>query len=553
MKSRVQLWVLFAGPLVTLALGFGWTFDNVNTVKLLALGYVAGFAAAEIILAARKSRKFLFSPAFIVAILFMLGLLVPLTLSNSPIAQQIYGTSGRNLGFLHYFFLILIFLGFSTLNARVVWPKILKSVVILGIFEAAYGCFQLLGLDILPWKNPEKWIFGTFGNPNYFSSFLSLSVIATIYFAIVGKGAAIRSSWLGAALFQGGVILFSGSSQGLVLMAFGLFAIMLNLIFRRSNMLGWMFFSLGSLTALVATFGIFQYGAMTKYVYQDSVSYRGDYWRAGIRMFSENWLHGVGLDSYGDYYRMYRDATAANRRGLDVVSDSAHNLFIDLAATGGIFLLVGYLLILGLVSLSILTAFKGGPKVTLEYKTLIVLWLAFNLQTLISINVPALSIWGWMFSGLILAYGKPWNSSVQNNRPRRSKRIVQDITLLTAISCLSLVSITAPLVARDIKLANAFRENQYSQMIEALLVFPQNANQMARVALAYQKLGNDEGALNLAKLAISVNPNSPKAWEILFDSRFTNPVEKSIAKKELNYRDPFLARGLEIKPLRSSS
>ncbi len=82
MKSRIRLWALFSGPLVTLALGLGWTFDQVNTVKLLTLGFVAGFALAEFILIARRLPKILISPVFIVAALFLLGLLTPLLLSN---------------------------------------------------------------------------------------------------------------------------------------------------------------------------------------------------------------------------------------------------------------------------------------------------------------------------------------------------------------------------------------------------------------------------------------------------------------------------------------
>jgi O-antigen ligase len=120
-------------------------------------------------------------------------------------------------------------------------------------------------------------------------------------------------------------------------------------------------------------------------------------------MFQENWLHGVGLDSYGDYFRMYRDTIAANRRGLDVFSNSAHNIFIDLAATGGIVLLLSYLSIVGLVVFSVLRTFKSSTDVSLEFKILVILWIAFNMQTLISINVPSLAIWGWIFSGLILA------------------------------------------------------------------------------------------------------------------------------------------------------
>ena len=524
---------------MTLALGLGWTLDQVNTIKLLTLGFVAGFAAAEIILITQKSPKILASPVFIVAMLFLLGLLTPLLLSSSPTAQQVYGTSGRYLGFLHYLFLLLIFLGFSTLNARVIWPKILKSLVLLGTFEAFYGCLQLLGVDILPWENPDKWVLGTFGNPNYLSSFLALSATATAYVIIVEKITAIRFLWFTSALFQVVVVFFSDSSQGLILVAFGLFATVMALIFQRSKILGGVWFSLGCLTALLATLGIFQYGPLAKFVYQDSVSYRGDYWRAGVRMFSENWIYGVGLDSYGDYYRMYRDATSANRRGLDMVSNSAHNLFIDLAATGGIILLVGYLAILGLVSLSIFSAFRSGSRITLEYKVLITLWLAFNLQTLISINVPALAIWGWIFSGLILAYSNDGKYSELLNNKRRKKD--NNYLVIGLVCCAICVSFVSPLIGRDVKLNNSLSGNNIPGITQAILSFPRDADQIAQMAIAFKEAGLREESLKLAKQATAENPNSSRAWQVILVNPNASVEDKEKARKALRRLDPFFA------------
>jgi O-antigen ligase len=537
MKSRVRLWALFSGPSITLALGFGWTLDQVNTIKLLTLGFFAGLAAAEIITVARKSPRILLSPTFVVAMFFLLALLVPLVLSNSPTTQQIYGTSGRYLGLLHYFFLLLILLGSSTLRARAIWPKILKSIVLLGTFEAIYGCLQQIGLDILPWENPNNWVFGTFGNPNYLSSFLALSSTATAYVAIVEKITATRFLWCGSVLFQIYVIFISDSSQGLILVSFSLFAILLIIVFQRSKTLGWILSSVGSLAALLASFGVFKNGPLAKYLYQDSISYRGDYWRAGIRMFRENWVTGVGLDSYGDYYRMYRDTTAANRRGLDVVSNSAHNLFIDLAATGGIILLGGYLLILGLVSLSILQAHRTGLTLTFEYKILVVLWLAFNLQSIISINVPALAIWGWIFSGLILGYSNEGKYSQLFNNGGRKKG--NSYVIIGSVCCAICVAFVSPLINRDVKLNDALKKNDSRAITQAVLSFPRDADQIAQMAMAFKDAGLGKESLGLARKAISENYNSPRSWQVVLESPMTNPDVKDKAKEVLKILDPF--------------
>ena len=81
-------------------------------------------------------------------------------------------------------------------------------------------------------------------------------------------------------------------------------------------------------------------------LYKPSVTYRGDYWHAGIEMFKSHPWFGVGLDAYGDYYRAERTLAATLRRGPSTVSNAAHNVFIDIAATAGIFALLAYLAVI---------------------------------------------------------------------------------------------------------------------------------------------------------------------------------------------------------------
>jgi len=537
MKGSARYWPILAGPIVTLALSFGWTATS-DSFKLLALGIVAGLALALVTLALRNSARKLLSQEFIAAIFFIFGLSAPIIFSNSPHAQQIYGVSGRNLGFLHYLFLLFVLLGISTLDFKFVWPQILKSLVIVGILEAGYGALQFLGLDPVPWKNPDKWIFGTFGNPNYLSSFLALSAIATFYVALVEKRFVYKIYWSALALFQSGIVLLSASSQGLILLSFGVCGFISIVSFNRSRILGISSLISTLLAGLVGVLGIFQIGPLSKYLYQDSVSYRGDYWRAGIRMFKDNWLHGVGLDSYGDYFRMYRDNIAANRRGLDVFSNSAHNIFIDLAATGGIVLLLGYLSLIGIVAFSVARAFKSSSVVSLEYKILVILWVAFNLQTVISINVPSLAIWGWIFSGLILAYENVRNPIKTLQRVQKKGLQKSSVTTST-VCCLFCIALVAPLINRDVKLADALSKNQISEISHALLINPKDADQIAGVAIAYEKLGRSNEALALARSAISENPNSPRAWKIILESREASLLDKDRAKIALLRLDPY--------------
>jgi hypothetical protein len=327
-------------------------------------------------------------------------------------------------------------------------------------------------------------------------------------------------------------------------MAFGCFVIILILVFQKSKLFGWVTIFLGSILGFVGAMGIFQYGPLSKYLYQDSITFRGDYWRAGLKMFEDNWVHGVGIDSYGDFYRMYRDSSAANRRGLDMVSNSAHNLLIDLAATGGLILALGYLAILGVVGFTILKEIRRSPRVSLEFKFLVVLWLAFNLQTLISINVPGLAIWGWIFSGLLLGYdsgGDSYSSLATRKSPKTSGRL--SVQTLVCVSCCILL--VSPLVVRDIKLANAFAKDGSQEISRAVLIFPRDVDLISGVAIALGKIGQDRQSLALAKLAVAENSNFAKAWQVILGSPEASVSEKNRARKNLIRLDPILKRKSE--------
>lgn len=67
---------------------------------------------------------------------------------------------------------------------------------------------------------------------------------------------------------------------------------------------------------------------------------RGYYWLAGLQMAAEHPLTGVGLDNFGERYAQYK-----HERGWEV--RRAHNHYIQLAADGGLPLLLSFLLLMG--------------------------------------------------------------------------------------------------------------------------------------------------------------------------------------------------------------
>jgi O-antigen ligase len=541
MNKGTRSWVPLAGPAVTFAFSPGLTYDSFNSIKLLILGVLAGLIVSESLGDKAFTIVELKSPRNQVSILFIISLLVPLVFSQAPVSQQIFGAYGRNLGFLHYFFLVTIFIAVSRMRTGNLTANFLTGLIITGAAEAIYGFIQYIGLDPLPWVTPSEWISGTLGNPDYFSSFLAMATIGCLFRLTETKSKQIFLFLSFLILFQTVIIFLSHAIQGVILVAIGVALFLGKISFAKSKYFGFMVITTSFSAAIISILGIFQRGPAKALLYKESVAFRGDYWRAGIAMAKSHWLHGVGLDSYGDFYRQYRDITAANRRGLDVLSNSAHNLFIDLFATGGFLLCTAYLLLMIFALVSYLKNYRNGLATQPEGFSLFAVILAFHFQTIISINVASLAIWGWVGAALLAQSIKPQLEKRKNKFHSKSSNTEKNELLrLRFIPLLVFIAVVLPLIWKDANLRSAFYSNKVTLIQNATSQFPRDGDQMGSVALAFSKLGLDHRAYQLAKDAIKENPQTFSAWDTIAKSKFADSTEIDRALNALSKIEPNL-------------
>ena len=127
-------------------------------------------------------------------------------------------------------------------------------------------------------------------------------------------------------------------------------------------------------------------------------------WRTAVSMIKENPIWGVGIESYGTYFRQYRDLKQSLRAGPDVFSDNAHNVVLHLMATGGIFLGALYLaIVIGVFAVG-MKALKNSNKEKQSILGLFVaLWLPIQAQNTISVDNPGVFVWSWILGGAIIA------------------------------------------------------------------------------------------------------------------------------------------------------
>jgi len=175
--------IISVGALLTsLIVITGTVSDPVNAPKLLLLGGVS-FALLGVI--GVRARKIAWSqniPLCIALGLFLTGITIAVYFSDSPFTQNIYGTYGRNTGFLAYLFLGLILFATAGLRNLESFKFILLGFFLTGTGNVLYGVWVLTLGDPINWTNPYGALLGTFGNPNFISSFLGLySAVVAAY------------------------------------------------------------------------------------------------------------------------------------------------------------------------------------------------------------------------------------------------------------------------------------------------------------------------------------------------------------------------------------
>ena len=331
----------------------------------------------------------------------------------------LFGDYQRRTGFLTYVFLAT-FLFFTARKIRFSdGSRFYYWTLGIALTFCLYGIFQHFGYDFVNWNNQYNAILGTVGNPNFAAALMGIFAVILFGFAINKDTSGFnRVVSAGSVLLLLLTIYLSDSLQGFLAAAAGFGVLIVTWILQRSRTLGWSIAGVGFVGGLMSIFGILQMGPLS-FLFKESVTYRGDYWRAGIRMFQDHIWFGVGLDRYGAYFREYRDVAQVLRRGPNVGTNAAHNVFIQQFATGGIFVGLAYLALTTFIfwrGIKALKFYKGNDRLTIG--TFFVAWLAFQAQSIISIDNIGITIWGWILGGIVAGLSI---NLVDENSPHKSE------------------------------------------------------------------------------------------------------------------------------------
>jgi O-antigen ligase len=549
--------LLFIGvPFASLFLVTGSVTDPVNVTKFLALGGV-GFAA--ILLFAVRGFKTAMSTSratVILAALFTASSAISVVMSASPVTQNLYGVYGRNTGFLTYLFLIGLLLGALTLQKDASFRKLFFGLYFTGLVNVIYCGWVIFFGDFIGWNNPYGNILGLFGNPNFIGAFLGIWISATFGYLL---GATIRIWQRLGILFLLALSLYevymSHAVQGVVVTAAG--ASTVGFFYIRSKTKDWKIVTLYSGAVLsfgiMALAGALQKGPLTEIIYKTSVSLRGSYWNAGLSMGLNHPLTGVGMDSYGDQYRQWRSLNAATEMpGASVVTNSAHNVAIDIFSYGGFPLLLSYLGLLLLGALAILSGLKRTRTYDPIFVSLSVAWIGYQLQSLISINQIGLAVWGWVLTGALIAYEarkrNTDSSPVTNVTTNASKRNAQgsksEVISSQLIAGLGLVFgliLACPPISADMawfKATNSGNLVEVEKVLTPSYLHPGSSERLVNAVAILENSQLFDKAHEYALKATSYNPENFDSWNALYSVKNSNPEEKALALKNMKRLDP---------------
>lgn len=527
--------------------------DPVNVTKHFLLGAVALAAfVTSAVFGIRLMWRDTKTPIFLSLFFFAFSLNAVLN-SQSPLVQNLYGSYGRNTGFMAYLFLNTIFLASLTLREKKSFELVIKALLATGLINVIYSLWAWQIGDFVGWSNPYNTILGTFGNPNFIGAFLGIFVsVLVAYLVSAGLNIKIKiAGWIGVFItFL--EIEHSNAIQGIVVAAGGISIVLFFLIKSKfDSIVPTITYSMFvAITGVFAVFGALQKGPLTDLIYKTSVSLRGEYWQAGINMGREFPLTGVGMDTYGDWYRLLRRDSALVLPGPGTFTNAAHNVNLDLLASGGWPLFIAYLAL-------VLFALVSVIRITLRKKSydwvsvsLIVGWTCYQVQALISINQIGLAIWGWLLSGAVIAYEistRESNDAETDSRATKSKPLAGyngnnfSPQLVSSVGLVIGGLLAVPPLSADMKWLSAQRSGSI-EVVEAALapsyLNPGNANKYLQAVQLFETNQLPDLAYKYAKEAVQFNSNDFNSWKLLYAISKSTESDKALALKNMTRLDP---------------
>lgn len=566
---------IYIGCIATLfLLTFG--FDVFNLPKLMLLCALVGLLIASFprVLDHRRTTISTLN----IALLFFITFQFFNALNYSPnFSFGLVGAWGRNTGLIAYLCVAIIHFYITNIKSDLT-EYTLKTLSWLGFGLSIYGIMQLTGNDLFPWTGRDGPAILTLGNTNFASAILAITTLATLI-NFYGSISGTRKSYskprllLASSLVQAFVLYKTNSTQGIVAIFIGLSILVIAIIFSKPIQVTAR--SIGIFTFILFVAVLMLILLMKKgsaYLSSASFSFvdRFYHWESAIQMIREFPLFGVGLDSFGFWYAGFRSSEAIALRGTpNSFTNNAHNVILQIGATGGLTSLVPFLIIIGIITLYSLRILKSREVLLLE-RGVASLWLVYLSQAFVSIDQIGLMVWGWIIGGLVVQIYKrklrlvatesPINGKNSNpekvlNKILRISRSLRYVVIGILFTTFSL-NMLVPRYMDEVTVKNNMKTWNYiqtQQSINNTETLGQLSNKISQAAISSgspqirQKSsifliekGYTQQATEILEFNVAQYPRDWEAWRILLRIRQFNEEwqEAAVVLSKLREIDP---------------
>ena len=548
---------------------FPFLMDPIIIIKLFILSVGSFFLILKIVFNWKQIKIIIFSNrlVFYLLLIYVCFNFISAFFTNQDTYRTFFGSWGRNNGLLATLFLALIFLAASMFSAISTLEEILNSLFYLGLLYSTYAWLQFYGKDpitlILPWwKKPGEPIMLTLGNSNFASILLAMTFSGTLV-KFIKSGFTKPSKYISCiSIFSHFLLIRKIDTQGKIAFAVGFFIIIFALLFYSRNRLlriiGAFWGVGGVFTGTFGVLALFNIGFFADLLSDNIRALQDRYytWLAAIEMMKDFPLFGIGVDNFKDEYRKYRLPISYElQTGQPFVDfDNAHSLFFQIGATLGLPVLVIFLLLIIAISIRGIMSLTTGQN-KLVTSGLISIWFIYLINSFVSIDNLALSVWGWLSAGALVRMSS--NDSIDKLdlnlkiKTTLKNRVISSILIV----CSLLPSITLiPVLLNENRIYRLISKLPQLQLdidrtiiAESLFSEAQKTNQIGLKLLVVDYLGYAkfyEEAEILAYEVVKDQPNSFSARILLAKSLdFQGKFEEAI---------PVWKKTIELDPLNES-
>jgi hypothetical protein len=217
---------------------------------------------------------------------------------------------------------------------------------------------------------------------------------------------------------------------------------------------------------------------------------------------------------------------------------------IDIFAYGGYPLLLSYLAILTIGIWAVLRITFRQRSYDGTFVALATTWLAYQLQSIISINQVGLAIWGWVLVGALVAYEystRPKVESTEKPKLAKQKELVFSPQLVGGIGVVIGALIAVPPMSADMKYKSALKAQNVQQVEAALTpsyLAPRDSSRLAQAVLLFENSKLPDLAYKYAKEGVAFSPDYFDAWRVLYAVTKATPEDKELALANMKRLDP---------------